>query len=363
MEFSGKNGDPLFIALEKNSNENIKLYMVANTTINDNIKELSDLKNASFKYNGNEVYMPMSGSSSNVNIHSNQKGILTLQRCLTKVMVNAKGTSDFFQLKSIKIYNSPKEKDMNVFHQKITALSYDSTTENFYKEGFVDEENNKGIIYVPDFKWDETSKPYIIIGGEYTPKKNNGPSTTKYYKLEFVKRNIPITPLDHNSFVHIFELERNYAYIFNIDFLAEFAGYPTVAEAREKQATNLISRKDPIEIITFRNENIMDITTDNHVYLGVTSSQVTAELNTDKNYYTAQLHITTNNPKGWAIDDLPEGDYATCASWKPDSEDHVVSIQSTWIYLDCKKHKPNEIVKIFIYGGNIRKKIEITIRE
>ena len=111
--------------------------------------------------------------------------------------------------------------------------------------------------------------------------------------------------------------------------------------------------------MVINDEEIRDITTDNEYYLGITSFELTASSNNGSQYYTVNMSVITNNPEGWKIEDLPNGVEVTVDKYTGDTE----IATSVWIYIDKNKYKGTSPLAIYIYSGNIRKSVNITIKK
>lgn len=365
INYDGHNGGVIEIPLNKEWTK-VRLMMIANVNVNPPSPETpwNDaevmLQNAIFTYTGNENYMPMYGTSGNAAFAVKQgiNGTIQLKRCMARVVINAKeAATDNFTLETVNIYNvNTKGTVAQVYPIKNQETYGDSI------KGYVDQVNNIGIVYIPERVGlndgdDGKTRTSVVIKGLYKSKEGV-PIATKYYRLEFIKRVIS------NGGVVIYKaidtIKRNYSYNFNIDYLLDCSGVSSLNEALINPATN--KKGDNIKVNTIEDDGIMDITTDNYTYLGVTSGRIDAILNTDGTYYAAQISVMTNDPNGWAMDALPKGVSATIQKWTPDPSLPVTSIQSVWVFLPKTIYNtPGEEVKLYIYSGNIRKSIIIVI--
>ena len=104
--------------------------------------------------------------------------------------------------------------------------------------------------------------------------------------------------------------------------------------------------------------DVMDITTDNYIYLGVTAGNLTAK-QIGSGYYAVRIRVVTNNPDGWTIETLPEGVSVTMSSWNPTGDTVDETPQSIWVYIDGNVGVGTSKT-LYIYSGNIRKTIVIT---
>ena len=140
--------------------------------------------------------------------------------------------------------------------------------------------------------------------------------------------------------------------------MTDGAGHGDLDTAVSADADNRISETE-IEMIVIDDKDIMDITTDNYIYLGVTAGKITAsEIG---NYYTARIRVVTNNQNGWQIETLPEGVSVTLDSWRPELGGEIEKVNSTWVYLEKAQYSSKQDVSLYIYSGNIRKTIQILI--
>ena len=128
-----------------------------------------------------------------------------------------------------------------------------------------------------------------------------------------------------------------------------------LTEAQSKDADNKIGANE-IQTILIDNKDIMDITTNNFIYLGVTSANLTAKKSQYSQQYAVRLSVVTNNPNGWFLENLPSDVTLTKPAW---TEADVAMVQSAWVYIDGDVEAGQDRV-IYIYSGNIRKQITIT---
>jgi len=129
----------------------------------------------------------------------------------------------------------------------------------------------------------ESNKPFMLVGGEY---KNSG--TTTWYRIDFVNRENEGTPQADNEFI---PLIRNRGYTFTIEEV-NGPGYGDPAEAAQCLPINIVSR-----ILVFDDGGIENILFDGQYYLAI--SHETMEF--DKDAGTQVLHIETDNPLKWKI--------------------------------------------------------------
>ena len=99
----------------------------------------------------------------------------------------------------------------------------------------------------------------------------------------------------------------------------------------------------------------MDITTNNYIYLGVTSANLTAKKSQYSQQYAVRLSVITNNPNGWFLENLPSDVTLTKPAW---TATDVEKVQSAWVYINGNVPAGESRV-IYIYSGNIRKQITI----
>lgn len=251
-----------------------------------------------------EAFMPMFGGStpSVFNVKIAVDGVIQLQRCLAKVSVLAFGALDHFKLERMFVFNVNKE---GFIAPSATVTNRPTLDPMTYIQGVVDPATNSGYVYLPEItgiseQTDLMKRTCVIIRGQYS-FKGEAPKT-KYFRLEFIERQSESGTVEYRE---INTLRRNHNYIFDIDYLIKGVGFDSALEAINHVAANRINKSGQIKIINIEDEGIMDITTDNYIYLGVTSSHITTVLNTDKTYYAANFRVITNNDEGWTIDALP----------------------------------------------------------
>lgn len=102
----------------------------------------------------------------------------------------------------------------------------------------------------------------------------------------------------------------------------------------------------------------MSITTDDNVYLGVTADEITAtDAESSPGYCWAHYYVTTNNPNGWKIDNLPPGFSVTTDQWTGS----ILELTSVYVWIDKSKYNSGDEVKMYIFSARIRKIITIRI--
>lgn len=369
--YDGSNGGTMEMTLPKEWT-GVRLMMVANDTVTapDTCTSWTDaekfLQEQTFIYDGPESkdYMPMYGTSGEtpMEVKQGMEGKILLRRCMAKIVVDAAEARDHFQLKGI--YVCRVNVQGTVAPKNPIANMTDSLTEQI--EGVVDGELNAGTVYIPEItgikdtgKMDGTTTTFVIIEGSYTPKEGESP-VEKYYRLDFITH---IKDADGKvSYMALESLERNHCYFFEVDYLIKGVGKDNKEEARLNPAANIIQKE--IEVITITDDDIMDITTDNYTYLGVTSSRLEAKLTTSKEHYFVDIHVVTNAPGGWKMDALPGGIIAVPNEFVPPAG-APVSVHSIWVFLPTTIYNNNAGGKteetVYIYSANIRKSIVITI--
>ena len=346
IRYDKSNGGKMFLMLSEKLTS-VKLLMIANATVtNPNVgTSLEDAKTAIGTFTNNDAltHMPMYGESEN--------GTITLIRAMAKVEVRAQEVLDHFKLEEMYVYSV----------NNTGTIVAQSTISNILTEkvqATVDEENNLGYVYLPeiaDVNRTTGDKTFVIIGGTY--KDNLNRTSTKWYRLDFIKRTqIPGSGVTYDNLENI---ERNHRYIFEIDYLTPTAGHASLDEAVSAEADNKII--EGIQTMVIDDVDVMDITTDNYIYLGVTAGNLTAK-QIGSGYYAVRIRVVTNNPDGWTIETLPEGVSVTMSSWNPTGDTVDETPQSIWVYIDGNVGVGTSKT-LYIYSGNIRKTITITTAE
>lgn len=332
----------------------VQLAMVANITISAPAAgtTMEVAKNALGTFTAADVtYMPMYGVNNKTFAveHGADGGTITLIRAMAKVEVRAEEADDHFALSEMYVYRVNST-------GTIAALSTITNDTNMGSiEGTVDATNNLGYVYLPEIADvnEEAGKTFVIIKGTYTNKDGDG--STKFYRLDFIKRTQ--TPGAGVEYDNLENIERNHRYIFEIDYLTETAGHGELKEALEAEADNKII--EGIQTMVIDDVDVMDITTDNYIYLGVTAHNLTAT-KIGSGYYAVRIRVVTNNPDGWTIETLPANVSVTLSEWAPATSTSVVEEpQSVWVYIDGTVGA-GQTRTLYIYSGNIRKEIIIT---
>lgn len=345
ISYDKTNGGKMFLMLSEKLTS-VKLLMIANATVPQPNKGtiLENAKTAIGTFTNSDLtYMPMYGESEN--------GTITLIRAMAKVEVRANEVLDHFELKEMYVYRV----------NNTGTIVAQSTISNILTEkvqATVDEDNNLGYVYLPeiaDVNRTTGIKTFVIIGGTYTD--NSGRTSTKWYRLDFIKRTqIPGSGVTYDNLENI---ERNHRYIFEIDYLTPTAGHASLDEAVSAEADNKII--EGIQTMVIDDVDVMDITTDNYIYLGVTAGNLTAK-QIGSGYYAVRIRVVTNNPDGWTIETLPEGVSVTMSSWIPTGDTVDETPQSIWVYIDGNVGVGTSKT-LYIYSGNIRKTITVTTAE
>lgn len=344
ISYDKTNGGKMFLMLSEKLTS-VKLLMIANATVPQPNKGtiLENAKTAIGTFTNSDLtYMPMYGESEN--------GTITLIRAMAKVEVRAQEVLDHFKLEEMYVYSV----------NNTGTIVAQSTISNDLVErvqATVDTEKNLGYVYLPeiaDVNRTIGDKTFVIIGGTYTD--NSGKTSTKWYRLDFIKR----TQIQGSgvTYDNLENIERNHRYIFEIDYLTPTAGHVTLDKDVyvPAEADNKII--EGIKTMVIDDVDVMDITTDNYIYLGVTAGNLTAK-QIGSGYYAVRIRVVTNNPDGWTIETLPEGVSVTMSSWNPTGDTVDETPQSIWVYIDGNVGVGTSKT-LYIYSGNIRKTIVIT---
>ena len=343
---------------------NVQLAMIANvanlpTPTSTNTMEAARNLLSTFTYThdpSKQEFMPMYGENSTTFAvtHGADGGTITLLRALAKVEVDTSDARDHFTLQEMYVY---RVNSTGTIVAKNTIANNNPTSTRI--KGTV--EGTLGYVYLPeiaDVKPDANAdikkgKSFVIIKGQYRKTLNDEP-VVKYYRLDFIKRIKEVG--EAVTYEYVDDIKRNHCYIFEIDFLTEGAGHGSLDEAIAAEADNRIIENTQLMVID--DVDVMDITTDNFIYLGVTAGNLTAK-KIAGNYYAVRIRVVTNNSNGWKIEQLPANVSVTMNSWKPGQNEDVETAQSVWVYIDSSVGS-GKTKTIYIYSGNIRKTITIT---
>lgn len=301
--------------------------------------------------------IPMYGKSEPFVVKEGTKpGKIQLKRAMAKLEIDASSALPYFNLEEVTVVNVNKEGKI-VASQTITNRGGTSR----YTTKAID---NKWVFYIPeatDINKKDTRVSLIMKG---TNKKElDGGTISRYYRLDFIKRGITLVSDNEEGlsieYNYIHSIERNKRYAFKIEHIAPATGSETPEKAISKdKADNAITTGT---LLTIDDEEIRDITTDSEYYLGITQSDLTASMSAggDHLYYVVNLSIITNNTEGWQIDTvpLPEGVSVNMTSYKGEKE----KAASVWVYIDRTFYNIGDTVQLYVYSGNIRKLVNITI--
>lgn len=352
VKITESNGIKKMYVMLPESKNNITLVMIANastSTPRESTTKLMALSSVNYSIDGSNVinFMPMYGESAPMTIEEGTKGSIQLRRAMAKIEIDAIHAYPQFEIKSVRL--------LNINYQgKVCGGVITDTPQKSMPYADLDVKNaedNAISFYIPEVNNIDGSngapRVSVLIKGEY-----RGQGDT-YYRLDFIGK---------TDLQEIKNIQRNYKYTFLIDHLTK-SGYASEEEAIKGDASNGIGREIGITQ-TIEDEDIMDITTDNHFYFGVTKATLPADEN--DNYYFAKFSVKGNNPAGWKIvkEDLP--DYVTTSMYEfiPAVTADIEKTNSVWVYIN--KSKLKELNKTFtsedisIYSGNIRKKITIS---
>lgn len=341
------NGTKKMYVMLPESKSKITLVMITNSSVaTPNVGKVKSEALSSINYSiddpNNIEYMPMYGESTPMIIEEGTKGSIQLRRAMAKVEIDAIHAFPQFEIKSVKLLN------IN-YNGKVCGGIIDNVQKDtpYTNLDVSTKEDNSISFYIPEIDnvngTNGAPRASVLIKGEY----RDGGDT--YYRLDFIGQ---------TDLVKINKIQRNYKYTFLIDHLTK-SGYATEKEAIEGNAANGVGTEIGVTQ-TIIDEDIMDITTDNHYYFGVTAATVLASEN--DNYYFAKFSVTGNNPAGWKIvkEDLPA--YVTTSMYEFVPTNNIEEVNSVWVYINKSKH--NTLITsedISIYSGNIRKKITIEI--
>lgn len=355
ISYDKTNGGRMYLMLSEELTA-VRLMMVANVTA-PTISEGTTIKpaktalqSATFTNDANLTYMPMCGENNKTFAvtHGADGGTITLIRAMAKVEVRAIEASDHFTLSKMYVY---QVNSTGTIAAKDVIDNNSPMTTNI--EGTVDATNNLGYVYLPEIADvnADAEKTFVILEGTYTDKDKK--QSTKFYRLDFIKR----TQIAGSgvSYSNLENIQRNHRYIFEIDYLTATAGHATLNAAIAAEADNKIL--DGIETMVIDDVDVMDITTDNYIYLGVTAGNLTA-YKIASGYYAVRIRVVTNNSEGWTIETLPANVSVTMSSWTPTTS-VIEEPQSVWVYIEGTIAAGQERT-LYIYSGNIRKSITIT---
>ena len=353
ISYDKTNGGKMYLMLSEELTS-VQLAMVANITVSAPALEtpMEEAKKALGTFTAADVtYMPMYGVNNKTFAveHGADGGTITLIRAMAKVEVRAEEADDHFALSKMYVYRVNSTGTIAAQ----STITNGSIIERM--EGTVDATNNLGYVYLPEIADvnGEAGKTFVIMEGTYTNK--DGDESPKFYRLDFIKRTQ--TPGAGVEYDNLENIERNHRYIFEIDYLTETAGHGKLEDALDAEADNKII--EGIQTMVIDDVDVMDITTDNYIYLGVTAHNLTAT-KIGSGYYAVRIRVVTNNPDGWTIETLPANVSVTLSEWAPATSTSVVEEpQSVWVYID-ENVGAGQTRTLYIYSGNIRKEIIIT---
>lgn len=345
----------IYALLPKNDTE-VTLVLMANLdiknlpTVEKGTSREDALNGLTFNYSEKYSYIPMSGESAPFIVKEGAKpGTIRLTRALAKVEVNIEDVLDNFTLNAVTVVNTNMQ-------GVVTRLGSIYNTDDRDDVTTVAESSKKWVGYIPEATAidKEDTRVSLILAG--VNKKNND-GKTRYYRLDFIQHKQTSMEVKYD---YITSIERNKHYTFKIEYMAPDMGELNFDDAVDKdEPDNFFFNSG---LMTINNEEIRDITTDNQYYLGVTSPDITAIMypNGDKKYYTANMSVITNSPKGWSIEDLPSGVEVSVDQYSPGKVDEKIT--SVWIYIKDGNY-PNNEVTLYVYCGHFRKSVRVSIQK
>lgn len=333
---------------------------------------LAHLAGQTFSYDGDaDSLMPFFGEtrkSFDIKLGADG-GVLQLIRAMARVDVNVSSTDGHFIMKDMYAYNvnnkgtvcSVTPITLKPAGQKIQGhpASGQISEDGIYpvdKDGYY-----HGIVYIPEItdirnpQGQIGTKSFIIIKGDFMSYTDGKPLTKHFYRWDFINRKAE----EGKGFVYttLNSIERNHRYIFNVEYIAPTAGAETEEVAVKGTADNAFGESQ-VHVAEITDNEIMSITTDDNVYLGVTADEITAtDAESSPGYCWAHYYVTTNNPNGWKIDNLPPGFSVTTDQWTG----NILELTSVFVWIDKSKYKSGDEVKMYIFSARIRKIITIRI--
>lgn len=362
--------DGTMYILLKEEYRKVRLMMIANATTNSpaigdtwSVVENRLASTINFRYDGGTADMtdiPFFGTNDKefaVALGADG-GVIQLIRAMARIDVNASYTDGHFVMEEIAVYHA--NADGTIHRQKngtITARDANNVVKGSVNQDGPDENGfYHGTVFIPEIGGIANNKSgtntFVIVKGRFKSYTSNN-EATRYYRWDFIKREETTAGVKYSV---LDEIERNHRYIFTIEYITPTAGYATLNEALTGSPDNMIDLTQT-RLAIINQKEIMSITTDNYIYLGVTSDKLNAKPGEDsKNYYWVQFYALTNNPDGWSIDYLPEGVSVTRSEWRGNVEEAA----SVIVWLDST-YKPGDTVSLYVFSGRIRKVITITI--
>lgn len=330
----------LYVLLPE-SDETITLSMIANATATTPaVGTPKTVALNTLEYALEAARMPMYGEQTLTSVKQGTHSSIHLRRAMAKIEVDAREAFSLFKLESIELLN------INLKGKVAGGILTDQQNYPVQVINADSKEKNIFTFYLPEIQdinaQERGKKVSILIKGKYRDDHSS------FYRLELIGRENKI----------IKDIVRNHKYVFLIENIGA-SGYTTRDDALKGPASNAGSQGMELQVI--ENEDIMDITTDGSYYLGVTSAQITAGYN--ENYYFANFSVQGSNPDGWKMitADFQEGVRVSMDSFKAGAGESVNVVNSVWVYIEKGKVVPNDQIDIYIYSGNIRKKIVVTI--
>ncbi|MCC8174210.1 MAG: BACON domain-containing protein [Odoribacter sp.] len=289
------------------ANNSVLLMGTSRTTIEEKlIKELSD-GNKWDANSANPEAIPMfgeaSGGGTGITISPGTVPFNGISMTRIMARINFSNNESNFTLQEIYLCNFRRDGQLmpgptaptlpSIVRRHSQPLQYGTANNEIY---VFEQDPSDGI--------EGSTMPFMIIGGDY---QNSGVIT--YYRIDFVNRINEGTPQATNKFLSLF---RNHAYNIIIDEV-KGAGYATVADAAKCLPFNTVTR-----ILVFDDGGIENILFDGEYYLAISHEKM--EL--DKNAQTEVLHVETDNPLGWKIEQVGGAGWLSIDRLSPGQNDN-----------------------------------------
>ena len=340
-KYNNSNGKSLYVAIEE-TDKPVSLSLVANAdvaTLEIGKSNLGNTKKAlTFSDANNLSYTPMYGETKTFdNITRNQKYDVNVElvRSLVKIEVQYNSTQpkSEFEFLGIEVINV----NTNGYVAAGQSISTGNTNLTVTPDIQRTEPNRLEIasVYIGETK-NDNNKISVLVHGKYFGIEG-------YYRLDMIK----------NSGEKVGVLERNYRYVFSLQNV-NYEGRPDRASALNGPSDNEAVQAN---VMTIKDSDILDITTDDQYFLGVNSSTLQLEKNSAGLCFTKLKILTDNTTEEWTIADYPKDGVEF--NYNQDQIGSTIAATSVWIYVDLMKIK--ESFNFYVKIGKIRKTITVNL--
>lgn len=343
-KYNSSNGKSIYVTI-KETDKPVSLSLIANAnveTLEIGNSSLESTKKALTFSDANKLsQIPMYGETATFDhiIHNQKYDVdVELVRSLAKIEVQYNSTQpkSEFEFLGIEV--------INVNTKGYVAANQGIST------------GTTNLTAIPDIQRIEPNR--LEIASVYIGETNNDNNISilvhgKYFGIEGYYRLDMIKAGNENLEERVGVLQRNYRYVFSLQNV-NYEGRPDRASALSGPSDNEAVKAN---VMTIKDSDILDITTDDQYFLGVNSSTLQLEKNSAGLCFTKLKILTDNTTEKWTIADYPNDGVEF--NYNQDQTGSTIVATSVWIYVDLTKIK--ESFNFYVKIGKIRKTITVNL--